>query len=46
MRRAVGPGFEPYSGGMLLTIGKIVPALRAVFDGVKGASARSASMIA
>ena len=46
---AVGPGVdgfsvgdEPYRGGMLRTTGKIVPALRAVLDGVKGASTRSA----
>src|SRR5512133_1768617 len=41
--RAVGPGSEPYSGGMFLITGNIVPPLRAVLDGVHGASTRSAS---
>jgi hypothetical protein len=45
-RRAVGPGSDPYSGGMLLAIGKMVPPLRAVTEGVKGASTRSARVTA
>src|SRR4051812_39788398 len=40
------PGLEPYSGGMLLTIGYNVPPLRAVTDGITGASTRSASAMA
>src|SRR5512141_30819 len=34
--REVSPGSEPYRPGMLRIIGKIVPPLRAVLDGVKG----------
>ncbi len=44
--RAVGPGSEPYRPGMLRMTGKIVPALRAVFEGVPGARTRSAIAIA
>src|SRR5512136_2872240 len=44
--RAVGPGSEPYRPGMLRMTGKIVPALRPVFDGVPGASTRSARAMA
>ena len=36
--RGDSPGRDPYSSGMLRMIGKIVPALRAEFDGVNGAS--------
>ena len=42
IRRAEGPGSEPYRPGMLRMTGKMVPALRPVFDGVPGARARSA----
>ena len=46
MRRAVGPGAEPYSSGRPRTMGKMMPPLRPVFEGVKGASARSVSAMA
>jgi hypothetical protein len=41
IRRGESPGRDPYKSGTLRMIGKTVPALRAVFDGVKGANARS-----
>src|SRR5512137_2894346 len=40
--REVSPGSEPYRPGMLRITGKMVPPLRAVFDGVNGARMRSA----
>src|SRR6476659_1791990 len=46
MRFDDGPGAEPYKSGILLMIGKIVPALRAVFEGVNGARIRSETAIA
>src|SRR5690349_7502362 len=47
MRRADGSfGSESYRTGKLRITGKIVPPLRAVFDGVNGASTRSAAMTA
>src|SRR5579871_1450317 len=47
MRRADGSfGFESYSGGKLRITGKIVPPLRAVLEGVKGASTASATITA
>jgi hypothetical protein len=44
--RVVSPGAEPYKPGRFRIIGKIVPALLAVFDGVKGARIRSDKVIA
>ena len=44
--REVSPGSEPYRPGMLRMMGKMVPPLRAVFDGVNGARIRSASVTA
>src|SRR4029079_8049322 len=41
MRLDDSPGPEPYRSGILLIIGKIVPPLRAVFEGVNGARTRS-----
>ena len=46
IRRGESSGRDPYNSGMLRMIGKIVPALRAVFDGVNAASARSDNAIA
>ena len=34
-------GNEPYKAGMFFTIGKMVPPLLALFDGINGASIRS-----
>ena len=44
--RAVSPGSDPYNPGMFRIMGNIVPPLRAVLDGVKGASAKSANVMA
>jgi len=44
--RAVSPGAEPYKPGRLPIMGKIVPALLAVLEGVKGAKIRSENVIA
>jgi hypothetical protein len=46
MRRGARSGRQSYSSGILLTIGKMVPALRAVFEGVNGASRTSDAAIA
>jgi hypothetical protein len=46
MRRGDSPGLEPYNSGIRSITGKTAPALRAVFDGVNGASRRSDAAIA
>jgi hypothetical protein len=47
MRRLDGSfGFEPYSGGRFRITGNTVPALRAVAEGVNGASSVSAATMA
>jgi hypothetical protein len=46
IRRDDSPGADPYNSGILLMIGKMVPALRAVFEGVNGARTRSDAAIA